>query len=659
MLTGIWSYLSVIAIGPLSGTFCVIVGNVNKCQNIVCDKPVAKDRTRYCSATCLRNMNQRSYRMRKKLAKVGDRELVLQNTRRGQTYRSAIRLGLDKAIMERTVTDEEIAHILGCSPAAVSTVRASLMVDNELAGRADDYIPSEAEPLLEDFATFRNEFFRDNNNKPYVTMPFHQKWIDSILKAMEEGGRQMILSPPRHGKTDLLTHFAVWMIVKRPNIRILWVGGNEDIAKRSVSAVMDHLENNEKLIQTFLPPGLTFRPVSRSGKSWSQSEFTVETRTVTGIRSATMRAVGRSGRILSRDADLIVADDIEDFQSVAQPSGREATRYWFTTTLSSRKEEHTAMILIGSRQHREDLYGALLESDEWNHIIESAHDPLCEKNEDIDKLHVDCVLWPEKRTYRWLNQQRRSSMVAGGLELYQMVYLNRPPTSGATIFDKEAVLASRNFERIAGERPKGTRGLIYVGGLDPAVTGYQAAWLWAFDIEQKRQYCIDVDNHKGGGVLEAERVIKEWYEKYQLKHWVIEENNFWKGLRQDRVLTEWTNRNGIRIEGHETHNNKWDPEYGVTAMGRLFTDGRIELPYGDASTKAKIDVAIKQFILFGTDYSQSRKKFLSKSDLVMASWFPQKTYAQLTKRAMAENIKMEYDPSYGDYSSIELGGVPW
>ena len=40
----------------------------------------------------------------------------------------------------------------------------------------------------------------------------------------------MILSPPRHGKTELLIHFAVWRICKNPNIRIMWVGGNEDIA---------------------------------------------------------------------------------------------------------------------------------------------------------------------------------------------------------------------------------------------------------------------------------------------------------------------------------------------------------------------------------------------------------------------------------------------
>jgi hypothetical protein len=95
---------------------------------------------------------------------------------------------------------------------------------------------------------------------------------------------------------------------------------------------------------------------SRTGKSWSQNGFTVGTRTVTGIKSPTMVGLGRGGKILSRDCDIIIADDIEDHTSTMQPASRENTRNWWTTTLSSRKEEHTAMVVIGSRQHYDDLY---------------------------------------------------------------------------------------------------------------------------------------------------------------------------------------------------------------------------------------------------------------------------------------------------------------
>ena len=35
----------------------------------------------------------------------------------------------------------------------------------------------------------------------------------------------------------------------------MWVGGNEDIAKNAVGAVLDHLENNELLNEEINGPG--------------------------------------------------------------------------------------------------------------------------------------------------------------------------------------------------------------------------------------------------------------------------------------------------------------------------------------------------------------------------------------------------------------------
>ena len=111
---------------------------------------------------------------------------------------------------------------------------------------------------LQDFKDFRDRYFKTETGELYETAEFHENWINNIVDAIENGKQQMILSPPRHGKTDLLTHFAVWQICKNPNIRIMWVGGNEDIAKNAVGAVLDHLENNELLNEEINGPGVKF-----------------------------------------------------------------------------------------------------------------------------------------------------------------------------------------------------------------------------------------------------------------------------------------------------------------------------------------------------------------------------------------------------------------
>ena len=162
-------------------------------------------------------------------------------------------------------------------------------------------LPQVAEETLKDFNEFRQRYFRTEQGVAFETPEFHTKWIESIMDAIDNGGQHMILSPPRHGKTELLIHFVVWLICNNPNIRIMWVGGNEDIAKNSVSSVMDQLENNELLIEEICGPGAKFKPKTKSSKSWSQNGFTVGTRTVTGIKSPTMIGIGRGGKIFCQE----------------------------------------------------------------------------------------------------------------------------------------------------------------------------------------------------------------------------------------------------------------------------------------------------------------------------------------------------------------------
>ena len=199
---------------------------------------------------------------------------------------------------------------------------------------------------LESFKDFETDTFLTEKGVPFETAPFHEKWINALNKAIDEGGQQMILSPPRHGKTELLIHFAIWRIMKNPNIRIMWVGGNEDIAKNSVSSVIDTLESNEGLKKIFVDQVVAFKPKTRTGKSWSQNGFTVSTRTVHGIKSPTMIGIGKGGKILSRDCDLIIADDIEDHASTAQPRARHNTKNWWTTTLHLVKRNIQQLLLL-------------------------------------------------------------------------------------------------------------------------------------------------------------------------------------------------------------------------------------------------------------------------------------------------------------------------
>lgn len=629
------------------------------CTASDCVVPLPEGRQKYCSNTCANRTKKRAYRAKKSASDMQVIKEVNPNVqkRRGDYYAIMKQKNFFHDILSGAKTKKEVADILSCSAASVSRAMAAYLEDTakkaEHEKRENAVVGEIQEADVDDFVRFRDEYFLTEQNKNYETPDFQKRWIGAILDSIQHGKRLMILSPPRHGKTDLLTHFCVYMIAKNPNIRIMWCGGNEDIAKNSVGAVLDHLENNEGLIQDY-GDWDGFRPANRSGKSWSSSQFTVATRTVSGIKSPTLVAIGKGGKILSRDADLIIADDIEDHGSTVQPSARENTRNWWTTTLQSRKEEHTGMVVIGSRQHPDDLYHHLLENQAWESIVDRAHDleiPL--EDETLD--HAPHMLWAEKRTHKWLIEQLASAETTGGRNIFEMVYLNKAIPDGMSLFTAESVDACLDTSRKLGDIPPHTA---LIAGLDPASTGYQAAVLWAYNAKTQQVWLVDVKNDQGGGIQKAHNLMKEWYEKYWLSHWVIEENGFQRAIGQDREIRNWAAAHGVRLEGHQTYKNKWDPTFGVTSMVGMYEQQKMNLPWADAQTKRKVNILRQQLLYFSQAGASNSRNVKTKTDLVMASWFPMKRIRTNVKIMLSE-VQSDYTPSYSYYKQSEHNEVFW
>ena len=633
------------------------------CYAAGCKKTIPPKSRKFCSYKCRNRINKQKARAKAKGIDWKQEEDVLDipskkknvQTRRGQVYEDLKQSGLGNEILTKKMTLSDVAKVLETSVAAVSMAYNAFLEDLENEIEQETWAKDvEAEKSLEDFKSFRFRYFQTEQGVPYETPEFHINWIQSILETIENGEQQMILSPPRHGKTDLLIHFVIWLICKNPNVRILWVAGNEDIAKNSVSSVIDQFENNELLIEEICGPGAKFKPQNRSGKAWSSTQFTVGTRTVTGIKSPTMVGIGRGGKILSRDCDIIIADDIEDHSSTMQPASRENTRNWWTTTLSSRKEEHTALVVIGSRQHYDDLYSHLLENESWKTTVEEAHDTTCSLPDWNEDEHKECMLWTGKRTYKWLMDRKRAAETTGGRAIFEMVYLNVAMPDGLALFDRVEIESCRDQKRDIGQIPRGTR---LIAGLDPASTGYQAAFLWAYDSEANKIYMVDMDNNLGGGIPQALNVIKNWWNKYGCSHWVIEENGFQKAIRQDRSIREFASRHSVFLEGHETRNNKFDPIYGVTAMRPMFQENNISLPYLGFEAQEKVNLYTSQLVYFSSAKNKS-KSVGTKTDIVMASWFPMRAIRRMQKERYAE-LGYDYNPSFTDYTSSNIDIENW
>ena len=151
--------------------------------------------------------------------------------------------------------------------------------------------------LTEAFVDWRTEFFSVGFERAYITKDVHERWIRATLKTIYTGGRLLVLSPPRHGKTDLLIHFCVWLICRKPDIRILWVGPNGDIAENCLGQVRDLLETHKALQAAYLAPGDNWAPSRRNSGLWQRTKFTIGNRNL-ALKQPTMWCTGVGGELL-------------------------------------------------------------------------------------------------------------------------------------------------------------------------------------------------------------------------------------------------------------------------------------------------------------------------------------------------------------------------
>jgi predicted phage terminase large subunit-like protein len=158
-----------------------------------------------------------------------------------------------------------------------------------------------------------------------------------------ETKRLMVMMPPRHGKTAMVTvRFPVWWMEQRAGLRVIVATYNQTLANK-------FSRMSRKLAQMRL--GL--REDRRAVEEW-------ETQT-----GCWYRAVGVGGGITGMGGDLIVIDDpIKSREEAQSLTYRDKVWDWYTNDLYTRLEPGGAMILVMTRWHEDDLAGRILSSEE-------------------------------------------------------------------------------------------------------------------------------------------------------------------------------------------------------------------------------------------------------------------------------------------------------
>jgi hypothetical protein len=643
--------------------------------------------TLYCSHQCKDKVHSRN-RSKKKhdekvAAQVGadpDVELL----RMGPVFREGKEQGYFHDIHAGFKSQTDVSVVLGVTVAAVSRAyqawlseeageriaadwvmddryRAMLPVDKiaelRLVGSGHNSTEMLVDECLEQFWLFEHEFITIGSMQDsFIVELFHRESIEAIFRAFLWGGRTLILTPPRHGKSEMMLRFASWIIIMFPNIQVLWVAANADLAENMCTKLKGIFQYTESLRVAFLPPKKKFG--DDGAPRWRGHSFTLYTRTDHTLTSPTFTALGSSATIAGRNADWIGIDDLEERKTVATAELREKSRRKHSEIME-RQEDHTGVATIGSRQHPDDIPNHLLAQDGeegWDVHVFPAHDDMgCTEDPEEYEAHVECMLLPQIRPYRWLMAREQETLALGLPGRFPLRYQQKAVPVEGIIFDIP-LIKDRCLDRSRGTGMDELPAMRLLAGLDPAARGVQAAFAWGWD--GKTLHMIDLETADAGGVIGAARIMAKWDDAWELKEWFHEDNSgqidAWKHVA---AYTDTIRERSLIIRPHTTGKNKHDPESGISSMATWYHAGRISLPYGTSEARRKTNMLLRQLELWTSDGLAKR----GKTDIKMAHWFPFPRIQKWDRTDSKTKLVLMSDQSYPtlDRNQPEWGSTPY
>lgn len=237
-------------------------------------------------------------------------------------------------------------------------------------------------------------------------------WQDYVRRKLEEqeSGKIRHLGitlPPQHGKSTLTTvHYAVYRLACNPALRIAIGCYNQTFAA-------EFGREAKKLAET---AGLELAPDSKAASAWKT------------MQGGGIISVGVGAGITGRPVDLLIIDDpIKNREEANSPVYRERVWSWYRDDLYTRLQSGSAIIMIMTRWHEDDLWGRIAASESAN-LWEFVRLPaIAEADDPLGRAEGE-ALCPERFTAGDLAEKRTTLGEYGFAALYQG--LPRPREGG-------------------------------------------------------------------------------------------------------------------------------------------------------------------------------------------------------------------------------------
>lgn len=229
---------------------------------------------------------------------------------------------------------------------------------------------------------FMSYVLRDEETgRRVLQSPIHADWHDLI----DQHDRVLIWAHIEAGKTSQIALGRVlYELGRNPNLRIAIVSNTDGQAQKVTLTLQKYIEQSAELASVF--PKLK----RAKGMPWTQHKLFVER--TTRARDPSVQTCGVHGNILGSRVDLLILDDLLDYENTLSPTMREDLWNWYHATLEGRLTRHSRVLCIGTAWHREDIMHRFSKNPAWF----ARRYPVLTQVERPDGTVVDAPTWPER-----------------------------------------------------------------------------------------------------------------------------------------------------------------------------------------------------------------------------------------------------------------------
>lgn len=183
--------------------------------------------------------------------------------------------------------------------------------------------------------------------KPIKQAPMHATWH----KLLSSHDRLNIWSHVEGGKTNQIAiGRTLYELGLDPSLKIAILSNTNDLAKKITRQLGQYIEKSKELHEVF--PNLV--PTNDPSLPWKAQALTVQRPgVVVGAKDASVQAAGMHGNIIGSRIDLLILDDVLDFENTATPTPREDAYRWLKYIMGRMTADGRVWV-IGNAWHPDD-----------------------------------------------------------------------------------------------------------------------------------------------------------------------------------------------------------------------------------------------------------------------------------------------------------------